>query len=172
MRRAVRLAVWAGLMALGAWTALPVGPVPITLQTFFILLAGFVEGPSAAVAALIYLAAGLLGLPVFAGGVAGPALLFGPTAGYALSYPLAAALAGVSKRVPFGPDWLRLLVCGLAASILILLCGSVGLMIVRGFEPAAALTFNAVFLPGDALKTAAAVAAAVGLKRRRSGRVG
>jgi biotin transport system substrate-specific component len=175
MRQAVRLAVWAGLMSLGAWISLPFGPVPFTLQSFFVILAGFVEGPvAAAVAAAIYLAAGLTGLPVFAGGAAGPALIFGPTVGYALSFPPAAALAGLSRYGSWGPDWLKMTVCGLAASVLILASGSLGLVLAMGLTPSVAVAANVVFVPGGALKTVAAVGLAVGrnkrLSRRRDGR--
>src|SRR5206468_12187196 len=83
--------------ALAAQVVIPVpwSPVPITGQTFAVLLSGAVLGARrAAVAQALYLAEGALGLPVFAAGGAGAATFAGPTAGYLVAFPLAAALTG------------------------------------------------------------------------------
>ncbi len=76
---------------------IPLGftPVPITLQTLAVLLAGAVLGPIyGAVSMILYLLAGAIGLPVFAGGTGGIGIIFGPTGGYLLSYPFAAFIIG------------------------------------------------------------------------------
>lgn len=87
--------LFAGLTALGAYAAVPMGPVPMTLQTLFVLLAGTVLGPSAGAASqLLYLSAGAVGVPVFSSGGAGLAWAFGPTGGFLMAFPLAAAVAG------------------------------------------------------------------------------
>lgn len=100
----------AGVAAQGAWIALfavatvagarleiPHQPVPYTLQTLVVLLAGAFLGPrNGAISQVAYLAAGVCGLPVFAGGLAGPAVLFGPTGGYLLAFPAAAAVVGLA----------------------------------------------------------------------------
>lgn len=71
-------------------------PVPITLQTLAALLVGSVLGSKKGIlAALAYIAEGLFGLPVFAGGACSLACLFGPTGGYIVGYPIQAALAGL-----------------------------------------------------------------------------
>jgi biotin transport system substrate-specific component len=77
--------------------------VPVTLQTFVVVLAGMWLGPVAGAASmLLYLAAGAAGLPVFAPiGAPGIARLVGPTGGYLLAYPVAAYVAGfIAQRVP------------------------------------------------------------------------
>jgi biotin transport system substrate-specific component len=170
MRRLVRMAVWASLISLGAWVILPVGVVPVTLQTFFIFLAAYEEGPTAFFAAALYLMAGLVGLPVFTGGHAGPALIFGPTAGYALSFPLVALVAGLG-RGRRGRTLARMLPFGLAALGLLYFCGTVGLVVNMGFDFSAAAAMNLTFLPGDLAKMAAASAVARGMaaRRRRAG---
>lgn len=89
--------VFAVLTALGAHIAVPLGftPVPMTLQTLFVLLAGLLLGPAAGAASqLIYLGLGVTGVPVFAMGAAGLPWLFGPTGGYLMAFPAAAALVG------------------------------------------------------------------------------
>jgi biotin transport system substrate-specific component len=81
--------------------AIPTGSgVPITLQTFAVILAGLVLGwRRGGLAALLYVVLGLAGLPIFSGGVGGVAVLAGPSVGYLLAFPLGAALAGVFAGV-------------------------------------------------------------------------
>lgn len=78
------------------------GPVPITLQTFAVMLAGAVLGSTRGfLAVLLYIAVGLVGLPIFAGGVAGFAVLARPSIGYLVAFPLAAWLIGfIVERLP------------------------------------------------------------------------
>jgi biotin transport system substrate-specific component len=81
--------------AIGARFEIPHQPVPFTLQTMVVLLAGAFLGPrNGALSQLLYLGAGALGLPVFAGGAPGFMHLVGPTGGYLLAFPAAAAVAG------------------------------------------------------------------------------
>lgn len=89
--------VFAALTAFGAHVAVPLGftPVPMTLQTLFVLLAGVLLGPAAGAASqLLYLGLGVAGVPVFAMGAAGLPWLLSPTGGYLMAFPAAAALAG------------------------------------------------------------------------------
>src|SRR3954463_9418459 len=97
--RALGIVVAAGALALSAQVAFPIPgtPVPFTVAPFVVVLAGLVLGPADAAAAMVlYLAAGAAGLPVFAPvGAPGVARLFGPTGGYLLAYPIAAAVSGM-----------------------------------------------------------------------------
>jgi len=101
-RRSITIAGIVGFaiaLALASQFAIPVPgtPVPITLQPLLVILAGFWLGPAAGAASMVlYLAAGALGLPVFQPfGAPGVARLIGPTGGYLLAYPLAAAVSGL-----------------------------------------------------------------------------
>jgi len=79
---------------------LPLSPVPVTLQVAAVLLAGFMLGPKWGTWSVVqYLILGLMGAPVFAMGVGGPAVLFQPSFGYLLGFVLSAFLVGytVSK---------------------------------------------------------------------------
>ena len=90
-------ALFAALLAVVARIMIPLGftPVPITLQTTIVLLAGVMLGANyGALSMLIYLIVGALGIPVFAGGSGGYQALIGPTGGYLLSYPVAAFVIG------------------------------------------------------------------------------
>lgn len=92
------VATFAALLAVCSLLALSFGavPVPVTLQTFAVLLAGAVLGPRLGpLAVLLHLVVGLVGLPVLAGAKGGLAVLAGPSAGYLLAFPLAALVTGV-----------------------------------------------------------------------------
>ena len=95
------------LVALCAHIEIPLQPVPITCQTFGVLLAGALLGSRrGAMSMLTYLALGASGFPVFASGAYGPARFFGPTGGYLAGFVIAAALVGwLSER-----GWDRLVV--------------------------------------------------------------
>ena len=77
-----RIALFAALMAVCAWIVVP-APIPFTMQTFAIFLAAAVlGGKGGVIATMVYIALGVLGLPVFSGGKAGIGVLFGATGGY------------------------------------------------------------------------------------------
>jgi biotin transport system substrate-specific component len=144
--------------ALAARIAIPLPwtPVPLTGQTFAVLLTGLVLGSRRGFLALVlYLAEGAAGLPVFAGGAAGPAALLGPTAGYLFAFPAAAALTGwLAER-----GWDR---HGLPALAAMLIGSSVifagGLAWLARFVPPARLLATGLvpFIPGDVVKAALA----------------
>lgn len=83
------------LTAVSAQIAVPVQPVPFTLQTMMVLLSGaFLGARDGAYSQIIYVFLGGIGLPIFANGSMGIAVLFGPTGGYLLAFPVAAFLVG------------------------------------------------------------------------------
>ena len=92
--------MFAALTAASAQIAIPIGPVPFTLQVLAVILTGFLLGPYLGFwAQLIYLLVGALGLPVFAGLRGGMAHLYGPTGGYLVAFPISALVVGwVSQR--------------------------------------------------------------------------
>ncbi|MGO1384680.1 MAG: biotin transporter BioY [Arachnia sp.] len=95
-----RIAVFAALIAAMALTPpVPLGPIPLTLQTLAVSLTGLCLGPWRGFAAVaLYVAVGTAGLPVFSAGGAGIAVIVGPSGGYLLSFPLAALLGGFVAR--------------------------------------------------------------------------
>jgi biotin transport system substrate-specific component len=92
-----RALLFAALTGMGAIIRIPLSPVPVTMQVFFVLLSGLVLGPFwGATSQLLYLLMGLCGAPFFAAPpYAGPAVLFGPTGGYLWGFVLAAGIAGL-----------------------------------------------------------------------------
>ena len=95
VRRIIIIALFAALLVAGAYVTIPIGPVPITLQTAFVLLAGVLGGKKIAGPAIaIYLSLGAMGLPIFSGGIGGFAHFAGPTGGFLISWLAAAPITG------------------------------------------------------------------------------
>jgi len=114
------------LVAIGAQIEIPNQPVPFTLQTFFVLLAGALLGKrGGALSMSVYLFLGAAGLPVFSGGALGLAKLVGPTGGYLLSFPLAAAVVGYLSRLRSEYWWM--LISMFVGSLIIFTLGTIQL---------------------------------------------
>jgi biotin transport system substrate-specific component len=163
-------------VALCSHVALPLWftPVPLTLQPFAVLLLGLMLSPRLAAATLgVYLLEGAAGLPVFAPGFAlggGLAHLLGPTGGYLMSYPAAAALVSwLRARVSRG--FAGAVLSAAAGNVTILLCGFVWLAVWTHAAVASAFMLAVLpFLPGDALKVVAAAGIVSGMDRIRRNR--
>jgi biotin transport system substrate-specific component len=137
---------------------IPISPVPITGQTFVVLLAGLVLGSTfGAVSMLMYLFIGMSGLPFFSAGVAGLAILKSPTIGYIIGFFLAANVIGRFANKP---------ILGIAlGSVLIYICGVVGLMLILNVTVINAITIGIVpFIIGDLIKSIMAIGVAYKLK--------
>jgi biotin transport system substrate-specific component len=153
------------LVALCAHIAVPLGftPVPVTLQPFAVLLLGLVLGPATSFAALtLYLLEGVAGLPVFnPHGPGGIAQLLGPTGGYLLAAPFAAALAGALYHA--GRRHAVAAFAGAAAGdIVILATGATWLGVLAHTQVSTLLSLSVVpFLGGDAAQLTAAACCAV-----------
>jgi biotin transport system substrate-specific component len=143
------------------YVPLPFTLVPLTLQTFAVLLVGMLLGPTAGFSALaLYLAEGAMGLPVFSPhGPGGLLQLYGPVGGYLLSYPFAAGLAGGIVRMlrGKGSQMTAGIIAGSAASLLIYAIGA-GWMTMQLHLTVASAWYMGIapFLPGDAVKIIAA----------------
>lgn len=154
VRRSLAVLLGVALVALGAQAAVPLPgtPVPLTLQVPAVLIVGALLGPRLGAASMVvYLALGAAGLPLFAPtGVPGVARLIGPTGGYLLAYPLAAALSG--RVIGDGRSWRRL-AAGLVAGLLAIHAGGVAQLAVLTGDAGAALALGSFpFLLGDVLK--------------------
>lgn len=177
-KRTFHVALGAVVVALSAQVTVPVplSPVPMTLQPLAVLAAGGVLGARAGAAALVlYLALGLLGLPVFAGGSGGLLHVLGPTGGYLLAFPAAAGLTGlVTDRLRYAAPSKRILgvLLGCALGMAVIHAGGVAQLAALGRSPS--LAFRVGFLPfltGDLLKVGlAAVAILVASFRRDAAR--
>ena len=177
-------ALFAALTAAGTFFAIPVGPVPIVLQNLFALLSGLILGPVMGGAAVgLYLLAGVLGFPVFAGGTGGIARFAGPTGGFLIGYFLAAVTAGFiagrpggkANRVVQEPAGFpnrsntplpRLIAAVIAGLLVVYVPGVVWLKIRGNLDWIKALLAGFIpFIAGDAVKGIAAVIIAPRLRR-------
>jgi biotin transport system substrate-specific component len=159
--------LFAVLTAVGGAVAfpLPFSPVPVTLQTFFTVLAGATLGPVwGAASQITYVMAGIAGMPVFAGGTAGPGVLLGPTGGYLVGFVLAAWIAGMLVRP--GGSWPRLVAGLTLAHLVVFVFGLSQLLLYTGRSlPEAVMLGFVPFLGGTVLK----IAGAAGILRARRG---
>lgn len=169
--RLVRLVILAllgtVLLALAAKVKVPFYPVPTTLQTLALAVLAATYGSRLAVATvLLYLAEGMLGLPVFTNtppAAAGPLYLLGPTGGYLIGFVLAAAIIGTLAEQGADKSIVRLFGAMLLGSAAVLLCGVVWLAWLAqlpsgsGIGLAKAVSAGLVpFLLGDLVKSALA----------------
>ncbi|MDD5210432.1 MAG: biotin transporter BioY [Elusimicrobiales bacterium] len=158
-RRTIAVVFFLSATVMGAFVRIPLPftPVPVTLQTFFVLLAGAYLGAGAGVSSqLLYVALGAAGAPIFAGAACGLSPLFGPTGGYLLGFAAAAFAIGALKR--FCEDsFPRLLALFLLASFIILLCGTLWLKAALNLPAGTAFRLGmAPFIAGDLFKAIAA----------------
>lgn len=170
LRGTVYASLFGALTAVGAYIIIPLPPVPITLQTFFLYLAGLVLGPRlGATSQIIYLILGAIGLPVFAGGKAGIGVLIGPTGGYLIGFVAAAYIIGTLSQLK-RHGYLWLVVCLLAGTAVVYSLGVLQLSLVAKLTPLKALSVGVLpFLPGDALKIVLAASVARKLRDRLGG---
>ena len=164
-----RAALMAAVTAVAAQIAIPLpfSPVPFTLQVLAVILSGLLLGPRyGALAQAIYLLLGAVGLPVFAQFKGGLGVVLGPTGGYLLSYPIAAAVAGLAANAARSDArrralWMSLL-WGCAGLAVIYAFGVTWLVVVTRLPIAVALAQGvAPFVILDLIKVALAALVAV-----------
>ncbi|MCT1607649.1 biotin transporter BioY [Nesterenkonia massiliensis] len=150
-----QMAVFAALVAvLGQVAALPIGPVPITLQTLGVMLAGAVLGPWRGAGSMLLL--NLLtaaGLPLMSQGAGGLGVYAGPSAGFVLGFVPAAFVIGLVVQASWPMRWWRTVLGVVVGGVGVMYaCGLPVMMYQLGLALPEALAMNAVFLPGDAAK--------------------
>jgi biotin transport system substrate-specific component len=167
--------VFSLFIAAFAQFSIPIGPVPVTGQSFAVLLTGALLGSRLGAAAVIaYLIEGAVGLPFFAGGGGGIMRFFGPTGGYLIAFPAAAFVTGAFAEHGWDKNyWSAVTAMGIG-SLIILFIGGVWFSVITTTVPEVAFqTAVWPFLPGDLIKIALAAAVLPTgwalLKRKASG---
>lgn len=158
-----------GLLALASQISVPMVPVPITLQTFALTMIGVLYGwRLGALTVLAWLGEAMMGLPVLAHGGGGLAPFVGPTAGYLVSFPIIAALAGyLAEKGWTGERVLKSFVAHLSANVLCLVIGGAWLAWLIGAEKGLALGVTP-FVLGAVLKSALAATLLMALARGKA----
>lgn len=153
------ISTFTALTAVGAFISIPLGPVPITLQTLFVLLSGMLLGPKlGALSQIVYILLALIGIPIFAGFSGGPQILLKPSFGFAIGFVFAAYIVG---KISHGDIMLKgkVFVGAIVGSIVIYLFGLPYMYYILNIVMNKGLSFGAVmnmgcllFIPGDLLK--------------------
>ena len=154
-REVALVGLFAALTAVGAFMRIPLPYVPITLQLFFVLLAGLLLGAKlGALSQVIYMLIGLAGVPVFAEG-GGPGYIFHPTFGFIVGFVVAAWVMGsFSSKV----SKIRIFYSSLVALLLLYLIGithlyfSINIFLGQEISLMDAAMISLVFVPGDIIK--------------------
>ncbi|MEQ9096867.1 MAG: biotin transporter BioY [Phycisphaerales bacterium] len=151
------------LTAFGAHVAVPLPPdgVPMTLQTLFVVLAALCLGPRAgSMSMLLYIGAGVVGVPLFAEESVGLGVILGQTGGYIVGFLACQPVVGmiVKDRNGMPRGWLAIVLAVLAAHMVVFAIGVPWLAIVRDFSLGRAIEGGMVpFLPGMVIKSVIAV---------------
>jgi biotin transport system substrate-specific component len=154
VRKMVYASLFAALTAAGAWMAIPLPYVPVTLQTLFTMLSGALLGPYfGALAMIVYVLLGLIGLPVFAQGQSGLGVLLGPAGGYLIGFVVGAVIIGLLVRLKKRPGFLWLCLAMAIGELVVYVFGVAQLSVVAGMSLDKAIYLGALpFMPGDVLK--------------------
>lgn len=167
-RKALGVGLFFVLTTLGAFVRIPLPwtPVPVTLQTLFVLFGGLAQGGGlGSLSGLAYLGIGALGLPIFAGAAGGLGVLAGPTGGYLIAFPIASWVAGRAAGSKAG--WLRASLALLLGTLVIYVLGAGNLAIILNCGPGKAFQLGVLpFVVGDALKAALALGIYQGCRTR------
>jgi biotin transport system substrate-specific component len=164
-------ALFATLLSISSLVSIPIpiSPVPITLQVLMIYVVTAVLGPIlGALACLIYLLVGAIGLPVYAGASSGLAVLLGPTGGYLFAFPIASFLGGLVSRQRASSkklDLLRVTITFIIALSVIYLVGVVWLSRYYHLSLYQSFLVGAIpFIPFDVLKALVAIPIALRIR--------
>jgi biotin transport system substrate-specific component len=158
-------AAFIGLIAIGSWISIPFVPVPFTLQTLFVLLAGIVMKRYAVIPTSLIVLFGAMNLPVFHNGASGIGILLGPTGGYLIGFIPASLIVGLA----YERDGRFVHMAGIILGEAALFAAGVGwLSLSTGMTLIQASVIGLLpFIPGDIVKAFAAYA--IGVRIRASG---
>lgn len=166
IRSLLLIALLSALTGVGSFMRVPFLPVPFTLQTLFVYLAGNLLGSKrGAVSQLLFLAIGLMGVPIFSMG-GGPGYIFQPTFGYLAGFPVGAWIIGTFvERLGESRGWGKILAVNCLGFLSIFTMGVVYLYINLNFLVGTTFSWvraiwsgMLIFLPGEIVKMFLAVA--------------
>lgn len=164
IRDITHIGIFTALTAIGAFISLPIGPVPITLQSFFILMSGIILGSKKAILSqIVYLLLGLAGLPIFAGFSGGLQTIVKPSFGFLIGYIIAAYCVGIFMENK-SKTTKNLIIAVTMGTLIIYAFGLpymyyvLNIMLSSNFNIMKILKIGMlVFIPGDTLKAVIAV---------------
>lgn len=167
VRGMVFTAIFAAIICVAAPFSVQAGPIPITLATFAIYLAGTILGGKRGMAAVaVYIMIGAVGLPVFSNFNGGFGALTGPTGGYIIGYIPLVFLTGIFSEMN-SKKHLTMIVGMVLGTVALYAFGTAWYMIMSGRDLITSLSLCALpFIPGDAVKIVCTAAVAIPLKTK------
>ena len=142
----VLCAMFVALIAVGAFIKIPVPVVPFTLQFLFTMLAGLLLGPvNGALAVVVYIVLGLIGLPIFTQG-GGPGYIFQPSFGYIIGFAVAAYVNGKIANAKTHPSYRRLLGANFLGLFIVYAFGMIYYYVISNFYLNSSIGVGALFL--------------------------
>jgi biotin transport system substrate-specific component len=170
VRDMVAAALIAALMAATGWVSIPLGTVPVTLQTMCVALAALLLPAGWAAASMaLYVVLGAVGVPVFAGGEAGLGVVLGPTGGYLVGFVAAAGIASFVRESTHrakAPQLLADIMAGIILLAVIYIIGTAWLAYSLHLSLAKAVLAGVVpFVLGDAAKVGVAIMLATAIRK-------
>lgn len=157
-REMTLVAMFTGLTAIGAFISIPLGEVPITMQSLFVILSGLILGSKlGALSQILYIILGLIGIPIFAGFTGGLQSIMKPSFGFIIGFIFAAYIVG--KITDNNKDRKNIWIASFVGTIVIYLIGlpymyyMLNIVMVKGLSLMNVLQIGCIiFLPGDILK--------------------
>ena len=152
------VSLFAALTSVGAFISIPLGPVPLTLQTLFVLISGYVLGAKkAALSQLVYIALGLVGLPIFSGFSGGIQTILKPSFGFLIGFVASAFVVGYISRN--NRSFFGYLLAGALGTVVIYTIGIPYMAFILNTVMDSGLSLERIlqigiiaFLPGDTVK--------------------
>lgn len=152
------VAMFTGLTAIGAFISIPIGEVPISMQSLFVILSGLILGSKlAALSQILYIILGLIGVPIFAGFTGGLHSIMKPSFGFLIGFVFAAYIVG--KIRDKNKDNKNIWIASFVGTIIVYLFGLpymyyvLNIVMLKGLSFATVLKIGCIiFLPGDILK--------------------
>ena len=156
----VLVSLFTALTAIGAFLSIPLGDVPITLQSMFTILSGLLLGPKlGSLSQLVYVLLGLSGVRIFAGLSGGPQTILKPSFGFLIGFIFAAFIVGKIAHGENSTDFKRIFLATLVGTFIIYLFGLPHMYIILNTVMGKAISISTaiktgclIFLPGDILK--------------------
>ena len=156
----VQVAIFTALTSISAFVSIPIGPVPITMQSIVVVLSGIILGPKlGSLSQLVYVGLGLIGLPIFSGFTGGVQSLLKPSFGFTIGFIFAAFIVGKLAQLKKGLQKKQILIAILLGNITIYLFGLPYMYFILNIITKQNLAFQniiytgfLVFLPGDIIK--------------------
>lgn len=154
------VAIFTSLTAIGTFISIPLGPVPITLQSLFVILSGLILGPKlGALSQIVYIILGLIGAPIFSGFTGGPQSVMTPSFGFIIGFVFASYIVGKITHNKNTTSNKQIWIGSLLGSIVIYLFGLpymyyiLNIVMGNGFSFLEIIQMGCLlFIPGDFIK--------------------